>query len=64
MVVDKIWTAVGDTDQVQWVQGHNPDLIVLDDNGHEKEGLLFLKHIFGTPYMYIHTLIYIYMLGQ
>lgn len=23
--------------QVQWVQGHNPDLIVLDDNGHEKE---------------------------
>lgn len=23
--------------QVQWVQGHNPDLIVLDDNGHEKD---------------------------
>ena len=23
--------------QVQWVQGHNPDLIVLDENGQEKD---------------------------
>ena len=57
MVVDKIWTAVGDTDQVQWVQGHNPDLIVLDDNGHEKEGPLLFKIFLGHPiciYTYIN----------
>jgi len=23
--------------EVQWVQGHNPDIIIFDDNGKEKE---------------------------
>ena len=27
----------GSSEQVQWVQGHNPDLIVLNENGQEKD---------------------------